>query len=355
MLENYVTRVAVSAAPVTIGILEHFSAWRSAASLAAALPGFSPASVARAVRDLVAHTLLVEEGGDTAATDAKVARAWAHWLPHGSYHFATKDAPFAGPRRWARMAKEFQRVAPQPPLVKRYPRAPRIALPAPSRPAADFADVLLARRTHRAFSGKPMPLERLGTLLHYTWGTTGIIDSPNFGPLLARTSPSGGARHPAECYVAALDVEGVPPGIYHYDHGRHALALVRRGTTRRDVLAQTLGQRHVGAANAVCFMTAMLTRTMYKYRSPRAYRVVSLETGHLAQTFCLVATWLGLAPFTTAAIADSAIERALGIDGIEETVLYVAGVGMPARRGATLLKGPRPASRVSARGRSAGA
>src|SRR6266566_2232899 len=53
-------------------------------------------------------------------------------------------------------------------------------------------------------------------------------------------------------------------------------------------------------------------------------------TGHLCQTFCLVATWLGLAPFCTAALKDTLIERDLGIDGIRESVLYVAGVGLPA-------------------------
>ena len=70
--------------------------------------------------------------------------------------------------------------------------------------------------------------------------------------------------------------------------------------------------------------------------------------GHLAQTFCLVATWLGLAPFTTAAIVDTDIERTLGIDGVEETILYVAGVGMPKAVRATR---PAVAGRPRASGR----
>ena len=40
-----------------------------------------------------------------------------------------------------------------------------------------------------------------------------------------------------------------------------------------------------------------------------------------------LATWLGLAPFETMALADSRIERDLGIDGVSESVLYAAGVG----------------------------
>jgi hypothetical protein len=39
---------------------------------------------------------------------------------------------------------------------------------------------------------------------------------------------------------------------------------------------------------------------------------------------------MGLAPFCTAALKDSLIEKDLGIDGISESVLYVAGVGVPA-------------------------
>jgi SagB-type dehydrogenase family enzyme len=227
------------------------------------------------------------------------------------------------------MAREFLAAAPQPPLVKTYPRRPAKALPQPDAPTGEFLRVLLARKTHRDFSGQAMPLASLATLLRYTWGAMGTIASPNFGPLLQKTSPSGGARHPAEVYLAALDVDGLAPGLYHYNHVDHVLERLRGGAMRAEVLRHTLDQEHVGNACAVCFMTAVFPRTMYKYRSPRAYRIVSLETGHLAQTFCLVATWLGLAPFSTAALADTAIERALGIDGVNESVLYVVGVGMP--------------------------
>ena len=43
--------------------------------------------------------------------------------------------------------------------------------------------------------------------------------------------------------------------------------------------------------------------------------------------FCLTATALGLAPFCLMGLADSLIERDLGIDGITESILYAAGVG----------------------------
>ena len=75
-------------------------------------------------------------------------------------------------------------------------------------------------------------------------------------------------------------------------------------------------------------MTAMFARTQWAYRPSRAYRVVLLDAGHLGQTFCLVATALGLAPFCSAALADSRIEQDLGLDGVGESVVYACGAGM---------------------------
>jgi SagB-type dehydrogenase family enzyme len=74
-------------------------------------------------------------------------------------------------------------------------------------------------------------------------------------------------------------------------------------------------------------VTSVLPRIRWRYRFARAYRTLLLETGHFGQTFCLVATWLGLAPFTTAALDDEAIEEHLGLDGGSESVLYAMGVG----------------------------
>ncbi len=76
-------------------------------------------------------------------------------------------------------------------------------------------------------------------------------------------------------------------------------------------------------------MTAVFARTQWKYPGSRAYRVVLIDAGHVCQTFCLAATWLGLAPFCTMALSDSAVEKDLGIDGVRESAIYAAGVGVP--------------------------
>ena len=90
-------------------------------------------------------------------------------------------------------------------------------------------------------------------------------------------------------------------------------------------------------------MTAVFARTRWRYPSGRAYRVILAEAGHVCQTFCLAATWRGLAPFCTMALADSIIERQIGIDGVSEAVIYAAGFGT---RPAGLDCAPWPTSRA---------
>jgi len=63
------------------------------------------------------------------------------------------------------------------------------------------------------------------------------------------------------------------------------------------------------------FVTAVVDRMGYKYRHPRALRVVYYDVGHLGQTFALVATIYGFGPFQTAAFRDREVEKLLGLDG----------------------------------------
>ncbi len=118
--------------------------------------------------------------------------------------------------------------------------------------------------------------------------------------------------------------------MYHYQARDNRLARLPAKVSPRKISAYCADQPYFSGAAALFIMTAVFARTMWKYGRARAYRVVLLETGHLCQTFCLTATRLRLAPFSTAALKDSLIESDLGIDGISESVLYVAGIGLVA-------------------------
>ena len=264
-----------------------------------------------------------------AGQDSRIAKEWSDWLPAGSFHFSTKDARYIS-GNWSidRLRALLPRT--QQPKIFKTVRGANKLLPSSTFPDSEFIRVLMARKTHREFSKKKVTLENVSDLLSLVWGVTGYLHSPIFGKLLHKTSPSGGARHPGEVYLMALRVKGLRAGLYHYHPARHQLTTITTHVTRDTAWRYCAYQGYVRNAAALFLMTAVFPRTIWKYRHARAYRVVLLDAGHLCQTFCLVATWLGLAPFCTAALKDTLIEEDLGIDGIRESVLYVAGIGLPA-------------------------
>jgi SagB-type dehydrogenase family enzyme len=326
---NFARRLTVSGRPITCEVLDFFSEWRTSQEAIAHFANYSPGSVRSALSQLVKRGLLVPKNSSEVAQDNRIAKEWKDWLPEGSFHFSTKDATYVNPLMSYAQWKLAMPKTPPPKIFKAVKGAKK-TLPARTFPDSEFIRVLMARKTHRDFSNQEMTLESLSQLLSLVWGVTGYLPSGIFGKLLHKTSPSGGARHPGEVYVMALRVKGLKPGLYHYHPAHHYLKLINPSATRQKAWLYCARQDHARNAAALFLMTAVFARTMWKYFHPRAYRVVLLDAGHLCQTFCLVATWLGLAPFCTAALKDTLIETDLGIDGVRESVIYVAGVGLPA-------------------------
>jgi SagB-type dehydrogenase family enzyme len=333
VLENYRTGVLLAAHPVTARVLDIFGDWSSLEQAHRELSQYSYRSLARSIRHLEREGLLLREGSAEAKQDERFAASWSYWLPHAAIlHFGTKDMPYTtSEAQTAKRLRLYLKQSPQPDFFKSLGSQIR-SLPKAQLGGSELNAVLLERRTHREFLPGELALNDLSALLFYTWGVTGFIDSSVLGFLPQKTSPSAGARHPCEVYVLARRVKTLTPGLYRYAPKAHALEQVSRGLTRGRASRYCAGQTWVDKSAALFLITAVFSRSMWKYRFPRAYRTVILDAGHLCQTFCLVATHLGLAPFCTMALKDSLIERDLGIDGFNEAILYVAGVGLSPRR-----------------------
>ena len=254
--------------------------------------------------------------------------SWIDWMPEAAFlHFATKDVRYVDADMMRQKLVRKTRIAPPPSPTKRYRGARRTALP-PADDRSSLASILRERRTWRQFDARArLSLSDTATLLGLTWGVQRWAHT-NVGTVALKTSPSGGARHPIEVYLLARRVEGLTRGWYHYDADAHALELVADGRKAASPLTYLPEQTAYRAVNAVFVMSVMFGRTQWAYRTPRAYRVVLLDAGHLGQTFCLVATALGLAPFCSAALADRRTEADLGLDGVRESVVYACGVGI---------------------------
>jgi len=328
VFHNFARRLAVSGRPIAGELLHFFSEWRTSQEAIAHFADYTPRSVRSALMQLVRYGLLLPRNSTEATRDDRIAKEWSDWLPGGSFHFSTKDVRYVRDNWSFNRLRSLLPKTSQPKIFKTLRGAKKL-LPSSTFPDSEFIRVLLARKTHREFSKREVTLENVSDLLSLVWGVTGYLHSPMFGELLHKTSPSGGARHPGEVYLMALRVGGLKPGLYHYHPARHQLTPISMNITRDTAWRYCAYQGYIRNAAALFLMTAVFPRAMWKYRHARAYRVVLLDAGHLCQTFCLVATWLGLAPFCTAALKDTLIEKDLGIDGIRESVIYVAGVGLP--------------------------
>lgn len=319
---DYVSRTEIATAPALLDLLDFLGSWRSFRAVRRRFPDVTGRALQRALRLLVKANQVQRSNGGAAPRGTLASPVWT---PEPAFfHFFTKDVQFVridGPGETAGRARPRR----PPPPVKRYPGR-QIELE-PSDADGTLAGVLRARRTWRRFGADPIARRDLATLLGLTWGVQHWVDVPGRPRMALKTSPSGGARHSIEAYVMALRVDGVARGLYHYAPDRHALVLLKRGATPRTVAKYLPTQEGYPHAAALVIMTSVFDRVTARYPYPRAYRSVLVEAGHLCQTFCLLATSLGLAPFCSMAFADSRIERDLTIDGVSEAAIYVAGVG----------------------------
>ena len=211
----------------------------------------------------------------------------------------------------------------KPEIYKTYPDRSRTALPELRRSIAPLDRLLWSRKSVRDFEMEPLALEDLSYLL---WASTGITRRERGYEF--RTAPSAGALYPIETYVAVNDVQGVSPGIYHYSIADHSLELVRKGVLGGEMARAALDQGMCAKAPVVFIWTAVFERCRWKY-GERAYRYVYLDAGHVAQNLALAAVSLELGSCQVAAAYDDEVNELLGVDGEEESALYMSVVGRP--------------------------
>jgi hypothetical protein len=204
--------------PITFeaaALLDQLSGWTTVEQLADRIgAGDARTTVAETIA-LLLELALVEREETASAGD------WQQWSPEATFfHFATKNGVFpedlgARDRALAEKATHHPQPAPTKRVAGQRHRLPEIAMT-----ERDLDHALTRRRTWRRFSDRPVPAGALGTLLSRTFAVQQRGRVEGQGPVIQRTSPSGGSRHPIEAYVLAWNVDGLAPGAYHYDSSR---------------------------------------------------------------------------------------------------------------------------------------
>ena len=179
------------------------------------------------------------------------------------------------------------------------------------------------RETLRKYIDKPLTLEELSFLL---WGTQGV-KSLTEKPLSKRTVPSAGSRHPFETYLLVNDVVGLLPGLYRYLALSHQLArLPGRENIQSTLTAACLKQQHVKISAVTFAWAAVPNRTVWRY-SQRGYRYIYLDAGHVCQNLYLLAEVIDCGVCAIAAFDDDLANQAIGLDGEDLFIIYLASVG----------------------------
>jgi SagB-type dehydrogenase family enzyme len=214
--------------------------------------------------------------------------------------------------------------AKRPGIYKNYPDAPKVDLPqAEGRGGMPVWEAIGRRRSIRDYRSSPLKPAELSQLLWASQGITRVVG--DFG---LRSAPSAGALYPVETYVSVQMVENIGPGIYHYNVPAHRLELLNAGDFRAAVAEAALDQGFLAEAAVVFAWTAVFERSKWKYKQ-RAYRYVYLDAGHIAQNVALAAVASGLGSCQVGALYDKEVNAILGVDGENESILYMTAVGRP--------------------------
>jgi len=184
-----------------------------------------------------------------------------------------------------------------------------------------LGEALRKRRSVRKYGDRPLTAAELGALCFAANGITGELPGR-----ATKTIPSAGALYPMELYVVANAVEGIEPGLYHYDGGGHQLELMALGSFREKAFRACYGQKWTMKAAVVFAMSAVYERSRRKY-GERVDRYIPAESGHMSQNLYLQAAALDLGTVAIGAYKDSDWNALLGLDGTSESVIYLQVVG----------------------------
>lgn len=199
----------------------------------------------------------------------------------------------------------------------------RVSLPKPERTGeTDLWKIINQRRSRRAYATRESIA--LGTLSTLLWATQGL--TARYGDTFYRTTPSAGGLYPVETYLNVRTVDTLDPGLYHFRPHTFDLEFLKAGHYSKALADAALGQTIVSSAQATFVWSAILKRSMWKYRE-RAYRYIYLDAGHIAQNLYLAGEALGLGVCAIGAFFDDEVNALFELDGIEETVIYMATVG----------------------------
>ena len=188
----------------------------------------------------------------------------------------------------------------------------------------DFLGIINRRKSHRVYTDEEISLTELSYLL---WCTQGVKEIRGKSYATLRTVPSGGARHPFECYMAIRKVKGLEEGLYHYLPMTHQIERLGNIEDMDAFISKSLCEQTWAAKSSVIFYySCVFYRAEWRY-GVWAHGPVLIDAGHVTENLYLASESIGLGGCAIAAVEPEPSNKAFGLDGVEESVFYAMTVG----------------------------
>ncbi|SCF35210.1 SagB-type dehydrogenase domain-containing protein [Micromonospora viridifaciens] len=189
-----------------------------------------------------------------------------------------------------------------------------------------------------------------GPLARVLRGSVAVTAVRGTRAILRRAVPSGGAMHPTEAYVVCTRTER----LWHVDPYRMELLALPADRPGRLVRAGLRLSPGAALPPVVLVLTSRFWKNFYKY-GDFSFRLGAVDAGVvLGRVLRLAEAEFGTACVRTDFV-DDALNAALGLDGLDESVYAVVGCGHPEEAsgsGATAAAGPAPSEAPRLRERS---
>ncbi len=181
---------------------------------------------------------------------------------------------------------------------------------------------MVAKKTVRHFSKKPLTLEQVSQIL---WSANGDLPTDAITSATRKVIASAGALYPLEVFLlTGKDTVGaLPPAVYRYNPRKHALETVAAGDKRSGVAGASFSQMWLAKAPAIVLIAAVPPRTTVKY-GKRGMRYIFMEVGAADQNIYLQAEALGLHAGTVGAFQDPLVAKAAKLPSSAMPALLVA-------------------------------
>ena len=170
-----------------------------------------------------------------------------------------------------------------------------------------------------------LDLDRLAAILFFSAGVMRVKTYPGGAQVHFRAAASTGALYQTEVYVVAGAVEGLAPGIYHFNPGDFSLRMLRTGDWR-GALALAAADDAIAAQPASVVLSAIYWRNTWKYQA-RGYRHLFWDSGTMLAQLLAVARTLELPARLVTGFVDAQVNGLLGLDAAKEGALVIAPIG----------------------------